>query len=64
MANQSAFSVLAYQRKPGSWRAAVSRKDGSPLKMNGDMLKSFVTPDDCQSEEEALKAAETAIRQL
>jgi hypothetical protein len=64
MANRSEFSVFAYQRQPGYWRAAVTRKDGIPLKMSGDTLKSFITPNDCQSEEEALKEAEVAIRNI
>jgi hypothetical protein len=62
MANKFQFSVLAYQRRPGSWRAAISRKDGGTIKVDGSILKSLVTPDDCVSENEAITAAEKAIR--
>lgn len=64
MANQSDYSILTYQRHPGLWRAAVSRKDGAVLKMDGTHLKSFVTPEDCESEDEALKASRKAISQI
>jgi hypothetical protein len=62
MANQLQFSILAYQRRPGTWRAAISRKDGAAIKMDGTALKSLITPDDCASEGEALAAAQKAIR--
>lgn len=64
MADQSQFSILTFQRRPGHWRAAITRKDGAYITMGGAMLKSFVTLEDCESEQEAEKAARKAIRKI
>jgi hypothetical protein len=64
MANKAQFSILAYQRRPGFWRAAISRKDGAVLTMNGVALKSVVTSEDFPSEEEAYTDAEKVIRMI
>ncbi|HEV7510215.1 MAG TPA: hypothetical protein VGO27_00860 [Candidatus Acidoferrum sp.] len=63
MANVSEFSVVTYLRKPGHWRAAVTRKAriGS---VGGATVLSTVTPEDCASEAEAQLAAEQLIRKL
>jgi hypothetical protein len=64
MADQSQFSILTFQRRPGHWRAAINRKDRTAINMGGVMLKSFVTSVDCESEQEAEKSAQKAIRQI
>lgn len=64
MANKAQFSILAYQRRPGFWRAAISRNDGAVMTMNGITLKSFVTSEDFPSEEEAYTDAEKVIRMI
>jgi hypothetical protein len=64
MADQSQFSILTFQRRPGHWRAAISRKDRTAINMGGVMLKSFVTSEDFESEQEAEKSAQKAIRQI
>jgi hypothetical protein len=63
MANISEYSIVAYQRKPGHWRAAVSP---NPLKSAapGKTVHSTVTPDDSASESEAKLAATQLIRKL
>jgi hypothetical protein len=63
MADISDFSIVTYERKPGCWRAAVTRKviSGS---VGGDKVHSVVTPDDYSSEADALFAAQKLIRKL
>jgi hypothetical protein len=63
MANVSEFSIVAYLRKPGHWRAAIIRnvRIGS---VGGERVRCVVTPDDFASEAEAQLAAEQLIRKL
>jgi hypothetical protein len=63
MADISEYSIVTYERTPGHWRAAISRKaqkSGAP----GNTVQSTVTPDDSASELEAKHAAEQLIRKL
>jgi hypothetical protein len=64
MAHISEYSIVAYERKPGHWRAAISPKvlvkSGAP----GLTVHSTVTPDDSASESEANLAATQLIRKL
>ena len=62
MANVSEFSIIAYERKPGHWRAAFTPKarDGNPVQAG--KVRSAVTPDDCASESEAELAAQRLIK--
>jgi hypothetical protein len=62
MADISEFSIVTYERKPGCWRAAVTRK-GSAV-VGGDKVRSVVTPDDYASESDAQLAAQKLIRKL
>jgi hypothetical protein len=64
MAQISEYSIIAYQRKPGSWRAAFVRKVLTENVVRGETVLSSVTPVDYASEEEAMLAAEQAIRKL
>ena len=63
MAHISDFSIITYQRKPGHWRAAFTRKVAAET-ARGDRLRSTVTPIDYASETEAGLAAEKMIKKL
>jgi hypothetical protein len=64
MADISEFSIVTYERKPGYWRAAMTRKVRTGAVAGGDQVRSMVTPDDCASEPEAQLAAQKFIRKL
>jgi hypothetical protein len=63
LADISNYSIVTYERKPGHWRAAFTRRVRSAA-TGGDRLRSTVTPDDYASESEAELAAEKMIREL
>jgi hypothetical protein len=63
MANISEFSIVAYERKPGHWRAAFTPKARDGNSVQGATVRSAVTPDDCASESEAELAAQKLIKQ-
>jgi hypothetical protein len=60
MADISKFSIVTYERKPGHWRAAITRKVRAGIVVGGDK-RSIVTPDEYASESEAQVAAEKLI---
>jgi hypothetical protein len=64
MADKSRFVIVTYQRSPGNWRAAITPDSHSGLFIRGRTTTSFVTPDDCVSESDALFEAEEIIRVL
>jgi hypothetical protein len=64
MADFSQFVVVTYERKPGHWRAAITRKAHTGSVVDGAKVRSIVTPDDHASEPEAKAAAEKLIRRL
>jgi len=64
MAAISEFSIVTYERKPGCWRAAVTRKGDAEIVIGGFKVRSVVTPDDCASESDAQLAAHKLIRRL
>jgi hypothetical protein len=64
MADISEFSIVTYERKPGFWRAAVTRKGSAGAVVGGDKVRSVVTPDDYASESDAQLAAHKLIRKL
>jgi hypothetical protein len=64
MADITEFSIVTYERKPGYWRAAVTRKVNAGIAAGGDKVLSVVTPDDCASESDARLAAQKLIRNL
>jgi hypothetical protein len=64
MADISEFSIVTYERKPGHWRAAITRKASAGMVVGGDKVRSVVTPDDYVSESDALFAAQKLIRKL
>jgi hypothetical protein len=64
MADISEFSIVAYERKPGRWRAAITPKVRAGISVGSGKVRSIVTPDDYASEAEAQAAAEKLIRKL
>ncbi len=65
MANNALFTTITFQRQPGLWRAAISRKDRSMISLDGAKAEgNVVTPIDCATELEAEKAAMEMIRRL
>jgi hypothetical protein len=64
MTNSSEFSIVTYERKPGQWRAAITRMARGENFVKGDKVRSVVTPDDCASESEAELAAQKLIKKL
>jgi hypothetical protein len=64
MANISEFSIVTYERKPEHWRAAITRKARAGSVVQGDKVRSVLTPDDYASEPDAQFAAEKMIRKL
>ena len=64
MADISEFSIVTYERKPGCWRAAITRKGSAGMVVRGDKIRSVVTPDDHASESDAQLAAQKLIRKL
>ena len=64
MADISKFSIVTYERKPGHWRAAITRKVRAGIVVGGDKVRSIVTPDEYASESEAQVAAEKLISKL
>ena len=63
MADIADFSIVTYERKPGHWRAAFTRKARAET-ARGDRLRSTVTPIDYASEKEAELAAGKMIKKL
>ncbi len=61
MADISEFSIVTYERKPGHWRAAIIRKIGSGMVVQGDKVRSV---DDYATESDAQFAAQRLIRRL
>ena len=64
MADISEFLIVTYERKPGHWRAAITRKGSAGMVVGGDKVRSVVTPDDYASEPEAELAAQKLIKKL
>ena len=64
MADISEYSIITYERRPGLWRAAITRKGGAGIVVGGDKVRSVVTPDDYASESDAKFAAQKLIRKL
>jgi hypothetical protein len=64
MAHISEYSIVTFERIPGRWRAAISRKDRPRRVVPSDAVRSFVTPGDSASESEAELEAERLIREL
>jgi hypothetical protein len=63
MADISQYLIVTYERRPGHWRAAMTRKV-TPRTGDRVTVRSIVTPDDYASEPDAQFAAEKIIRKL
>lgn len=63
MGNPADYEIVTFQRKPGLWRASVTRKDAWN-RIRGHVLLSFITTKDSESEEGAKKAAGDQIKDL
>jgi hypothetical protein len=55
------FTISAYQREPGKWRARVRRTSGRPLISGRTKLLEFLTAKDGASEADAMTMAIEAI---
>jgi len=65
MADISEYSIVTYERKPGSWRAAITRKLASGDRVRGGgEVRNIVTPDDYASEQDAELGAQKLVRKL
>ena len=65
MADRALFTTITYQRQPGLWRAAISRKDRAMISLDGAKAEgNVVTPIDCLTEIDAEKAAADVIKRL
>lgn len=64
MVEVSEYSIVPYERKPGHWRAAITRNARAGSVVDGAKVRSIVTPDDYATESEARLAAEKMVRKL
>ena len=65
MADRALFTTITYQRQPGLWRTAISRKDRAMISLDGAKAEgNVVTPIDCLTEIDAEKAAADVIKRL
>ena len=64
MADISQYSIVTYERRPGYWRAALTPIRRSVTFIQGKTIFSIVTPDDFESEPDAMFAAEKTIRRM
>jgi len=63
MVKSADYEIVTFQRKPGLWRASITRRRVW-TDTQGKVMLSFVTTEDANSEESAEKAANEAIRNL
>ncbi|MBR1148330.1 hypothetical protein [Bradyrhizobium sp. AUGA SZCCT0431] len=64
MAKVSDYRIIAFQRQPGLWRANMTPIVQPPTITRGAAIRGFVTAEDSKSEDDALIAANRAIREL
>jgi hypothetical protein len=64
MAKASDYKIITFQRKPGQWRANVTPIVQPVTVTRGATLLGFVTSEDSTSEENAVIAANRAIKAL
>ncbi len=58
--NHKKFDIAPFERKPGVWRAKITREDGSPIEHDGLKRPEFETSDATTAEE----AEQLAIDQI
>jgi hypothetical protein len=64
MAKASDYRIITFQRQPGLWRANMTPIVQPATITRGAALRGFVTAEDSKSEEDAVLAANRAIREL
>ena len=64
MAKASDYRILTFQRRPGHWRANMTPIVLPATITRGAAIRGFVTTEDSKSEEDAVIAANRAIREL
>jgi hypothetical protein len=64
MAKTSDYRIVTFQRQPGLWRANMTPIVPPATLTRGAALRGFVTAEDRKSEEDAVIAANRAIRDL
>jgi len=63
MAKLSDYEIVTFQRKAGRWRASITQKRAW-ARPQGNVMLSFVTDEDVDSESDAMSAANEAIKNL
>jgi hypothetical protein len=64
MAKPSDYRIITFQRQPGLWRANMSPIVQPATIARGAAIRGFVTAEDSKSEEDAVIAANRAIKEL
>jgi hypothetical protein len=64
MAKTSDYRIVTFQRQPGLWRANMTPIVQPATITRGEAIRGFVTAEDSKSEEDAVIAANRAIREL
>jgi hypothetical protein len=64
MAKASDYRIITFQRQPGLWRANMTPIVQPAKITRGEAIRGFVTAEDSKSEEDAVIAANRAIREL
>jgi hypothetical protein len=64
MAKASDYRIITFQRQPGLWRANMTPIVLPATITRGAAIRGFVTAEDSKSEEDAVLAANRAIREL
>jgi hypothetical protein len=64
MAKPSDYRIITFQRQPGLWRANMTPIVLPTTITRGAAIRGFVTAEDSKSEEDAVIAANRAIKEL
>jgi hypothetical protein len=64
MAKPSDYRIITFQRQPGLWRANMTPIVLPTAITKGAAIRGFVTAEDSKSEEDAVIAANRAIKEL
>jgi len=64
MAKASDYRILTFQWRPGHWRANMTPIVLPATITRGAAIRGFVTTEDSKSEEDAVLAANRAIKEL
>jgi hypothetical protein len=64
MAKPSDYRIITFQRQPGLWRADMTPIVQPATITKGAAIRGFVTAEDSKSEQDAVIAANRAIKEL